>query len=69
MDCFTHRAFIEALKNGTPVPIDAYDAAAWLAITVLSEESIRDGGAPKSIPDFTNGKWMYRPPMDVAKLI
>ncbi len=69
MDYFTHRAFFDAVKNGTPTPIDAYDAAAWLAITVLSEESIRQGGAPQPIPDFTNGKWLNRQPMDVAELI
>ncbi len=68
MDYFTHRAFIEALKNKTPMPIDVYDAATWLAVSVLAEESIREGGTPKAIPDFTNGKWMYRPAQDVAEL-
>ncbi len=68
MDYFTHRAFVDALKNGTPMPIDVYDAATWLAVSVLSEESIREGGAPKAIPDFTNGKWMYRPAQDLVDL-
>lgn len=68
MDYFTHRAFIDALKNGTRMPIDVYDAATWLAVSVLSEESIREGGTPKAIPDFTNGKWMYRPSEDVTEL-
>ncbi len=68
MDYFTHRAFIEALKNGTPMPLDVYDAASWLAVSVLSEQSIRGGGAVQQIPDFTNGKWLIRAPQDVIEL-
>ena len=68
MDYFTHRAFIEAVKNGTPMPLDVYDAAAWMAVSVLSEQSIREGGSVQQIPDFTNGKWMFRPAQDVVKL-
>ena len=43
-------------------PIDAYDTAMLLAIAPLSEMSIAQGGAPVSVPDFTNGKWMKREP-------
>ena len=32
-----------------------------------SEESIRHMG-PMSIPDFTNGKWITRPPKDVVEI-
>lgn len=60
MDGFVLRAFIESVKNGTPMPIDVYDAAAWKVITVLSEESIALGSMPVAIPDFTEGKWMQR---------
>ena len=57
MDYLVLRAFVESVQNQTEPPIDVYDAAAWMAITALSEESIAQGGAPVSIPDFTRGRW------------
>lgn len=65
MDYFMMRAFIDAYKNGEEMPIDVYDAAAWMVITVLSEESIAMGGHPVAIPDFTRGKWLIRERKDV----
>jgi hypothetical protein len=38
--------------------LDAYDAAAWSAITPLSEMSIKNNGEPMMFPDFTRGRWM-----------
>ena len=60
MDTLVFDAFFMALQEGYPMPIDVYDMAAWKCITALSEESIALGGAPVAIPDFTNGKWIYR---------
>ncbi len=60
MDWLVFDAFFEALSNGMVPPIDTYDAAAWMAITPLSEISIQNGGAPVDIPDFTRGQWLYR---------
>jgi hypothetical protein len=37
-----------------------YDAAAWSAITPLSEQSIAEGNQTVPFPDFTSGQWMYR---------
>lgn len=68
MDWFVYKAFSDALKNGTPMPIDAYDAATWQAVSVLSEMSIAQGGAPQSMPDFTGGKWLKRPRFDVCEM-
>lgn len=68
MDWFAYKAFVDALKNGTSMPIDVYDAATWQAVSVLSEISIQQGGAPQAMPDFTNGKWIYRPCVDVCDL-
>lgn len=62
MDWLVFRAFLDSVKNGAEVPIDVYDAAAWMCITALSEESIVMGGAPVAIPDFTNGLWLERSP-------
>lgn len=58
MDFFVLNAFIESVKRKTNPPIDVYDAATWMAITPLSEQSIATGSQPMSFPDFTKGKWM-----------
>ncbi|MBO6264044.1 MAG: Gfo/Idh/MocA family oxidoreductase [Clostridia bacterium] len=60
MDYFEFRVFIDCIKKGEEPPIDVYDAATWMAITVLSEQSIALGGAPVAFPDFTEGKWLIR---------
>lgn len=58
MDYLVLRAFIESIQQGVAFPIDVYDAAAWMAITCLSEQSIAMGSMPVAIPDFTSGRWM-----------
>lgn len=58
MDFFVLNAFIESVKRKTNPPIDVYDAATWMAITPLSEQSIAMGSQPIPFPDFTKGKWM-----------
>ena len=63
MDFFVLNAFIEAVKRKLPTPMDVYDAAAWSAITPLSEQSIQLGNQTVEFPDFTNGKWMNRKPV------
>ena len=68
MDWFAYKAFVDALKSGAQMPIDVYDAATWQAVSVLSEISIKQGGAPQEMPDFTNGKWCERPRKDVCKI-
>ncbi len=60
MDWLVDNAFVDAVVNGTECPIDVYDAASWMVISVLSEISILKGGAPVEIPDFTRGKWIQR---------
>ena len=57
MDYLTLRAFVESVQNHTEPTIDVYDAASWMSITVLSENSIASGSMPVAIPDFTSGKW------------
>ena len=60
MDGLVYDAFIEAVRNGTPCPIDVYDAAAWMAVTPLSETSIAKGGMPVEFPDYTHGAFCER---------
>lgn len=63
MDWLEFKTFFDALRNDEPMPVDVYDAATWMAVTVLSEMSIAKGGALMEVPDFTAGKWI----MDVVK--
>ncbi|WP_394355934.1 Gfo/Idh/MocA family protein [Spirosoma profusum] len=63
IDFFVLRGFIESIKNQVAPPIDVYDAAAWSAISPLSEESIAKGSKPIDIPDFTRGKWKTNKPI------
>ena len=60
MDYLCLRAFIESLQKGVAFPIDVYDAAAWMAVTCLSEQSIALGSVPVAVPDFTGGRWIKR---------
>jgi predicted dehydrogenase len=60
MDFFVLHSFIESVKRRTPTPMDVYDAAAWSAISPLSEMSIELGNQIVEFPDFTGGQWMYR---------
>ncbi|MBR4866027.1 MAG: Gfo/Idh/MocA family oxidoreductase [Clostridia bacterium] len=59
MDYLVLRAFVEAVKKGEEPPITVYDAAAWMSITTLSEDSCNMGSMPVAVPDFTRGKWIY----------
>lgn len=67
MDHFLFRYFIDCMKNGEEPCIDVYDAATWMSISVLSEQSILAGGLPMNFPDFTDGKWMMRERKDVCE--
>ena len=62
MDFFVLQAFVQSALKGIAPPLDVYDAAAWSAVTPLSELSIAQNGAPQEIPDFTKGKWEKRQP-------
>ena len=64
MDWVEFRDFLECVKAGKPMPIDVYDAAAWMAVTALAEQSIALGSAPVAIPDFTRGKWVLNSDID-----
>lgn len=67
MDFFVLNAFIESVKKNIAPPLDAYDAAAWSAITPLSEVSIANNGEVQDFPDFTRAQWIKREPYDWMK--
>ncbi|MBT8291069.1 MAG: gfo/Idh/MocA family oxidoreductase, partial [Muriicola sp.] len=67
MDFFVLHAFVESAKANIAPPLDAYDAAAWSAVTPLSEASIHQKGEPQNFPDFTRGLWIKREPYSWIK--
>ena len=60
MDWLVCSAFIESIRLGVRPPIDTYDAATYMCITALSEQSIALGGSTVFVPDFTRSKWYRR---------
>ncbi len=67
MDFFVLNAFVESAKLNQAPPLDVYDAAAWSAITPLSEVSIANNGEAQDFPDFTRGNWVKRKPWNWTK--
>lgn len=67
MDYLVLRAMVNAAKGETYPAIDVYDAASWMSITALSEESVKNGGAPVEVPDFTAGKYKNRTERSTGK--
>ena len=67
IDFFVMNAFVESAKQNIAPPMDAYDAAAWSAVTPLSELSIENNGEPQDFPDFTRGNWIKRKPYNWIK--
>lgn len=67
MDFFVLNAFVESAKRNIAPPLDAYDAAAWSAITPLSEVSIANNGEVQNFPDFTRAQWIKRQPYNWIK--
>jgi len=65
MDFLMDWRLIDCLRNGLPLDIDVYDAAAWSAIAPLSEKSVASRSNSVDIPDFTSGFWKTNQPVDV----
>ena len=68
MDYLMLREFFHSVQEGKPMPIDVYDAAAWMVVTPLSAQSIKNNGLPVAVPDFTGGRWKNRKLEDVVPL-
>lgn len=68
MDYLMLKEFVRCALNGEKMPIDVYDAATWMCISALSEQSVAMGSLPVPVPDFTKGKWIKRKSEDVTPL-
>ena len=65
MDFLMDWRLIDCLRNGLPLDIDVYDAAAWSAVAPLSEKSVANRWNSVDVPDFTAGSWKTNQPVDV----
>lgn len=65
MDFMMDWRLIDCLRNGLPMDMDVYDAAAWSVIGPLSEWSVANKSAAIDIPDFTCGSWKTNKPHDI----
>lgn len=66
MDFLMTWRLIDCLRNGLPMDIDVYDAAAWSVITPLSQWSLANNSKPIEVPDFTKGAWQKNQPVDIS---
>lgn len=66
MDFLMDWRTIDCLRNGLPVDMDVYDAAAWSAVAPLSEKSVSNRSNSVDIPDFTAGSWNTNQPVDIT---
>ena len=66
MDFIMDWRLIDCLRNGLPLDMNAYDAAAWSCITPLSEWSVANRSNSIDVPDFTGGAWKQNKPHDMS---
>lgn len=66
MDFLMDWRLIDCLRNGIPLDMDVYDAAAWSAIAPLSEQSVANRSKSVDVPDFTSGSWKKNTPVDIT---
>ena len=65
MDFIEDYRLVECIKEGKPTDMNVYDAAAWSAVTAMSEKSIAKKSSSVDFPDFTRGKWKTTPRLEI----
>lgn len=68
MDYLEDFRLIDALLKGRLPDMDVYDAAAWSAVSELSERSVATRGKPVDFPDFTRGAWKTNKPIFIPDM-
>ncbi len=68
MDFLEDYRLMRALRLGVYPDMDVYDAAAWSAVSELSEQSVANRSRPVDFPDFTRGAWKTSPAIFVTEL-
>ena len=67
MDFIENYRLVDCLRKGEPLDMDVYDAAAWSAVTELSERSIAGRSKSMDFPDFTRGLWKTNPALGIIE--
>lgn len=67
MDYIEDYRLIQCLRTGSPMDMNVYDAAAWSAVSALSEKSVARNSEPVKFPDFTRGAWKTTPPLGIIE--
>jgi len=65
MDFIEDYRLVQCLRMGQPMDMNVYDAAAWSAVSALSERSVARNSEPVKFPDFTRGAWKTTPPLGI----
>lgn len=68
MDFIEDYRLIKCLREGKPLDMTVYDAAALSAVVGLSIESVAKQGRPVAVPDFTRGRWRTTPPLGIVHM-
>lgn len=68
MDFIEDYRLVKCLREGKPLDMTVYDAAALSSVVGLSVESVAKNGKPVQVPDFTRGRWQTTPPLDIVHM-
>lgn len=68
MDYIEDYRLIKCLREGLPLDMTVYDAAALSAVVELSCKSVARRGQPADVPDFTKGRWRTTPPLPIVHM-
>ncbi|HUU83539.1 MAG TPA: Gfo/Idh/MocA family oxidoreductase [Phycisphaerae bacterium] len=66
MDFIEDYRLVQCLREGSPMDMDVYDAAAWSAISELTERSVANRSRSVDVPDFTRGRWKTNAPLGIV---
>ena len=66
MDYIMVWRIVDCLRNGLPLDMDVYDAAAWSVVYPLSIWSVANRSECIDFPDFTCGNWRLNKPVDLS---
>jgi hypothetical protein len=67
MDYLMNWRLVQCLRDGLPLDMTVYDAAAWSSIVPLSVASVAKQSAPEAVPDFTRGAWKTQLPAGLSE--
>ncbi len=67
MDYIEDYRLIKCLREGLPLDMGVYDAAAWSVVGPLSEKSVANRAETVDFPDFTRGRWKSWEPIGIAE--